>query len=161
VTTERLSLAERLDRAGLLPHQREAAGVSLVLCELIDELIMATDRQTVALHAQTALLEQRLERRADNRNGQTRSAGKTAGAAAPSGPAEGDDQGGADVQLREPGLPPADPNPEPAAPDGADRPVAEPPAETAPASRRAAAKTTATKKTAAKTPTATREGRKQ
>lgn len=154
MTDERLSLAERFDRAGLQPHQREAAGVSVVLCELVDELIMATNRQTAMVAGLVAA------QHVNNRDGQTRSAGDTAGAAAPCGPAEGDDQGGGQVLLREPGLPPADPDGEPGS--GPDRAVAEPPAPARAAARKPPAKTAPAKKAApAKTPTATREGRNQ
>jgi hypothetical protein len=146
----RPKLADRL--AELTPVQREQHLPAVVLCELLDELVEATREQS-------ALLRAALGQHDQDQAGQTRGAGDTAGAAAPSAPAEGDDKGGAQVQLREPGLPPADPDPEPAR---TDRPVAEPSADTKPANRRTAAKTTAAKKAApAKTATATREGRQQ
>lgn len=158
MSTERPTLAERFDAAGILPHQREAAGVSIVLCELVDELVMAVLRQN------TLLARVAVEQRADTRAGQTRGAGDNAGAAAPSGTAEGEDQGGAQVQLREPGLPPEDPDAEPAKPaaSGTDGTVAEPTDPPGATGRRPAGKAAAAKKAApAKTPTATREGRRQ
>lgn len=153
MTTDRPTLADRLSH--LSPHQREQAGATVILCELVDELVIATTRQNILL--QRALIT----RAADDNAGQTRGAGHPAGAAAPSGPAEGDDQGGAQVQLREPGLPPADPDPEPApAKRGADRAVAEPTAAPTPARRKPAVKAAAAAKT---TPPAkaARQGRQQ
>jgi hypothetical protein len=144
---DRPTLADRL--AHLTPQDRERESVAVVLCELVDELVKATTQQNAML---LRVLTSQLTANA----GQTRGAGSDAGASAPSG-TEGDDTGGAQVQLREPGLPPADPDAEPAS--GTDRPVAEPTADTKPAARKPAAKTTAAKKATAKTPTATREGR--
>lgn len=97
--TERRTLADRLAGAGILPHHLEAAGLTVVLCELLDELIVATNRQT-------ALLAGRLADPTETREGQN------AGAAAPSGEPEKDDQ----VQLREPELPPEDLDGEPTPP---------------------------------------------
>lgn len=120
--------------------------MTVVLCELVDELVGAVREQNHALRAVLA-------RTTAIQAGQNRGAGIRAGAAAPSGP-EGDDQGGADVQLREPGLPPEDPDPAP----GSERPLAEPSAEPQPATRRPTAKTAA-KKAAAKTTPASRQDR--
>lgn len=123
----------------------------VVLCELVDELV-------VAVREQSTLLRAVMVRVAANTVGQNRSAGHQAGAAAPGGTAEGDDKGGAPVQLREPGVPPPDPDEAPAEPAG--RPVAGPPTETAAPRRQPASKTTKAKTTTAKTPPAAREGRR-
>jgi hypothetical protein len=147
---DRPTLATRI--AHLTPVQREQAGATLVLCELIDELIEATNRQST-------LLDARLAQPAENRDGQTRGGRKPA-AAGPSGTPEGDDKGGAKVQLREPAVPPVDPDGEPAKP-GDDRALAEP--STTPATAGGESTTTATtakKATAAKAATPVRERRR-
>lgn len=137
---DRPTLADRL--AHLTPQDRERESVAVVLCELVDELVMATTQQNAML---LRVLTSQLTANA----GQTRGAGSDAGAAAPSG-TEGDNKGGADVQLREPGVPPVDPDPAP----GGDRPLAEPSADTTTTSSRPAEKTTAAKKTTATKTTA-------
>jgi hypothetical protein len=142
---DRPELTERLSR--LTPVQQENNAGLLILCELVDELV-------VAVREQSTLLRAVMQRFTAIQAGQNRGAGTDAGAAAPHGP-EGDDKGGADVQLREPGLPPPDPDKEPAPP--ADGPVAEQTTEPAPARRRTAGKTTAAKTTATKTAPATRQ----
>jgi hypothetical protein len=141
---DRPELAERL--GALTPVQRETDASLLILCELVDELVTATREQSTLLRAV-------MHRFTAIQAGQNRDAGNAAGAAAPS--PERDAQGGADVQLREPGLPPADPDPEPTPP--ADGPVAEQTTEPAPARRRPAGKTAAAKKTATTPTSATRE----
>ncbi len=147
---ERPTLAERFDRAGLLPHQREAAGASVVLAELLDELITETRQQSTLLRAVMARLT-------SIQAGQTRSAGHRAGAAAPSGTGEGDDEGGAPVLLREPGLPPADPDPGPAQPAEGGTVAGTPTTTTTAGRKPTRAAAAAKKKPPAKTATATRE----
>lgn len=129
--TERRTLADRLAGAGILPHHLEAAGLTVVLCELIDELIEATNRQT-------ALLAGRLAEPTKPRQGQKPDA------TAPGRKPARDDQEGDQVQLREPELPPDDPDGEPAPPT---------PARAKPAAGKSGARTpTAKTPPAAKTP---------
>ncbi|MEU7590632.1 hypothetical protein AB0A95_30620 [Micromonospora sp. NPDC049230] len=118
-----LSFAQRLDRAGLSPQQRETSAATLLLAELAHEM-------NERLAAQASLLEEirdRLPAPADST------------AAADSG--EG---GGAGVQLREPQGPPADPDDSPDSTPGPQKTTGRA------ATRRPATKATASKTAPAK-----------
>ena len=156
----RPDLASRL--AHIPPHVLEASGPLTVLCELVDELVTATNQQTVALTRMAAAAgwanTRMAVRPADSREPEPEVVPETPEKTTTAdGKPEGDEQGGAQVLLREPGLPPDDPDDEPAAPS---RAVADPAADPGKAGRSPARKATPAKKAAAKTPQAPREGRR-
>lgn len=98
--SDRRPLADRL--AALTPVHREQNGATLILCELIDELIDATVRQS-------SLLAESLTRSAGPDVSHQR--GHTPAAPVPAPGSKGDDS----VRLTEPELPPADEPPGPSA----------------------------------------------
>lgn len=109
--TDRRSLADRL--SGLTPHQVDQAGVTVVLCELIDELTIVMERQNMLLERQNVAIER-----------QTVLLGERLTAPEPTGldikVTARADQEWNDMRLREPLLPPVDPDPEPASERGQD-----------------------------------------
>ncbi len=133
----RRPLTERLE---VLSHnQREQNIATLILCELTDELIQATDRQSELLAAY-------LEQGAGPGDGGNDRGGCEA-APAPAEPPTTTDPGqqeeGDTVLLREPAVPPVDDDPD----DTGGRPVAEPATEPKAPAGRAAKKATPAKAT--------------